>query len=227
MKKHIKHILLLLACLGLTACDDFILTDGRTLARGYVTDSLTGQPVAGARLLLFTCNASVVFFGDRCRTILDTAVTDANGYYQFKFRDQRRTNYAVGISIYRKGDAFVPLDIYDQPNPDAEIVQEELYRVTEGKKNQFNFLVKSLKTVSADLRINSPAYKRFIINSRYDLIDFKAPATSRDTTVYLKALPLEPIGVYGIPDDNSFSRLLLEKRVPADAADTIRMEFAF
>jgi hypothetical protein len=222
-----KHILLLLACLGMAACDDFMLTDGRTIARGYVTDSLTGQPVPGAKLLLFTCNTSVIFFGDRCRTILDSAVTDANGYYQFKFRDQRRTNYAVGISIYQKGDAFVPLDIYAQSNPDADIVDEELYRVTEGKKNQFNFLVKSLKTVRADLRITPSAYERFIITSRYDRIDFKAPAMPRDTTVYLKAFPLEAIRVYGIPEDNSFSQLLLEKRVPPDDVDIIPMELAF
>jgi hypothetical protein len=219
-----RKLFFLLACLGMAACDDFILTDGRTVAWGYVTDSLSGQPVPGARLLLYTCNSSVIFFGERCRTILDSAFTDANGYYQFRFRDQRRTDFAVGISFYRKGDNFAPLP---QPNSTAEIVQERYYRVREGKKNQFDFLVKSFKTVRADLRMNPPAYKSFSIATRFDRIDFKAPATPRDTSVYLKALPLDAIGVYGIPDGNSPSQILLEKRVPPDAADTIRMEFSF
>ena len=44
-----KLLFLLLACVGLAACDDIIFTDGRTVAQGYVTDSLAGQPVPGAR----------------------------------------------------------------------------------------------------------------------------------------------------------------------------------
>lgn len=219
-----KLLFLLLACLGVAACDDFILTDGRTVAHGYVTDSLTGQPVPGARLLLYTCNSSLYFPGERCRTILDSAFTDANGYYRFKFRDQRRTDFAVKISSYRKGDNFAPLP---QPRSDAEIVLESYHRVREGKSNQFDFLVKSFKTVRADLRINPAAYQSFSIVTRFDRVECKAPATPRDTTVYLKALPLDAIGVYGIPDGNSPSSLLLKKTVPPDAADTLRMEFSF
>jgi hypothetical protein len=74
-----KFLFLLLACLGVAACDDIIFTDGRTIAQGYVTDSLTGQPVPGAKVELFTCSSDLIAFGDRCRTILDSAVTDGNG----------------------------------------------------------------------------------------------------------------------------------------------------
>ncbi len=121
----------------------------------------------------------------------------------------------------------MPLDIYAQPNPGAEIVQEELYLVKEGKKNQFNFLVKLFKTVRADLRITTPGYKSFLVGMLSNPIQFKAPAPPRDTTVFLKALPQMTLGVYGIPDTSSAFKLLLEKTVPQDAADTIRMEFAF
>ncbi|HEX8531594.1 MAG TPA: hypothetical protein VF646_16295 [Cytophagales bacterium] len=40
-------------------------------------------------MFLYTCNASVIAFGNRCRTLLDSAVADANGHY--RFRNQRRT----------------------------------------------------------------------------------------------------------------------------------------
>ena len=222
-----KFLFLLLVCLGVAACDDFILTDGRTVARGYVTDSLTGQGAPGVSVFLYTCNSSMIAFGKRCRDLLDSAVTDANGYYQFKFRDQRRTNFAVGIGEHRNGVNFAPVNIYLQPNPDAEIVDERLYLVREGKKNQFNFLVKTLKTIRADLRINTLSYERFFLSTLYEQVIFNAPATPRDTTVYLKAPPLAQIVVQGLPPAYAPGQVLLETTIPPDAADTIRMEFSF
>jgi len=221
-----KLLFLLLACLGAAACDDIIFTDGRTIAQGYVTDSLTGQPVPGAKVELFTCSSDLIAFGDRCRTILDSAVTDGNGYYRFRFRDQRRTNFGVKMVAY-VGNNCIPLPLYHQSNPGAEIVDEELYLVREGRKNQFNFLVKRFKTVQADLRINTPGYTRVIVGTFYQKLIFDDPAAVHNTSVYLKALPQETLNVRGTMIATDKPEIEFQKTVPPDGADTTRIELSF
>jgi hypothetical protein len=216
-----KLLFLLLTCLGAAACDDVIFTDGRTIAHGYVTDSLTNGRVAGARVYLYACNSSVISFGKRCRTIIDSAVTDANGYYRFRFRDQRRTNFAIELGTYYVND-FVP--VRKQPNPDAEIVDERLYLVREGKKNRFDFLVKSFKTVQLRVRINAPGYETASVGTYIQNFSFQLPARPLDTTLHFKAVPIDYFSVRGYLYAPDKSMLGADTSRYLGTADTTRLD---
>lgn len=215
-----KLLFLLLACLGAAACDDVIFTDGRTLAHGYVTDSLTNQRVPGVTVYLLQCNSSVVFFGKRCKTIMDSAVTDANGYYRFRFRDQRRTDFALQLVAYPDRDFVVA---HDRPYPDAQTVDGGLYVVREGKKNQFDFLIKPFKTVQLRLRINAPGYEMANVRTYLQQYEFQLPARPLDTTLYFKAAPAENFRLKGHLYAPNKAVISVDTSLHFGTADTTRL----
>jgi hypothetical protein len=217
-----KFLFLLLVCLGVAACDDIIFTDGRTLAHGYVTDSLTGQRVPGVTVHLLQCNSSIVFFGKRCRTIMDSAVTDANGYYRFRFRDQRRTDFALQLVAYPDKDFVVA---HDRPYPDAQTVDGGLYVVREGKKNQFDFLIKPFKTVQFRLRINDPGYETAHVRTYMQQYEFRLPARPLDTTLHFKAAPAERFSLEGYLYAPGKAVISVDTSFYLGTADTTRLTF--
>ena len=219
-------LLLLLACLSIASCDDIIFTDGRTIADGYVTDSLTNQGVLGARVYLFACNSSIVYFGDRCKTILDSAITNYEGYYRFRFRDRRRTNFGVSLGTYLVND-FVPVRLANQPNRDAQTVDNAHYLVREGKKNQFNFLVTPFKTVQLHVHIAARGYQRASVSTRLQSIDFEVPLQRQDTVLHLKAIFNANFTVYGGLYAPDIPYLPAQTALYVGTADTTQAELIF
>ncbi len=221
-----KLFFLLPACLGVAACDDVIFTDGRTIAEGYVTDSLTNQCVEGAKVYLYACNSSVYYPRKRCRTVIDSAATNADGYYRFRFRDQRRTNFAVSLAPVWN-NTFAPVQLADQPNLGAQTVDDAHYLVREGKKNRFNFLVKPFKTVQLHVRIPARGYQSASIDSYLQEFTFAVPARPLDTILYLKAIPNAHFAVSGTLYAPDVPYLSAETSRYLGTADTTRIDLIF
>lgn len=92
-----KKVILILAILsGILGCDDIIFTDGKTLAEGYVIDSLTNKKVP--KVLVYLAECHLGFLGTRCNGILDSTRTNAEGYYRFQFKDRRKMDFGVGLA---------------------------------------------------------------------------------------------------------------------------------
>ena len=221
-----KLLFLLLTCFGVAACDDIIFTDGRTIVQGYVTDSLTGQRVEGAKVYLYACNSLAFYPRARCRTVIDSAATNADGYYRFRFKDQRQTNFGVSLAPERI-NTYAPVPFGYQSNPDAQIVDNAHFLVREGKKNQFDFLVKPFTTVQLHVRIPARGYQSASINSRLQKFNFAVPARPLVTILYLKAIPNDYFGVYGYLRAPDIRDLSAETYRYLDTADTTRVDLIF
>jgi hypothetical protein len=218
-----KLLFLLLACLGAAACDDIIFTDGRTLADGHVIDSLTNQRVAGAKVYLFTCGG---LFNYRCNRVLDSTTTNADGYYRFRFMDQRRTDFGVAVGAYPAND-FVALPVVAPPDSEVYVVNGSHFQVKEGKRNRFDFFIRFFKTARVHLRINPGGYQDVTLNTRYQDLRFKAPPQPLDTVLYLKAAPNADLFLSGYLYAPDKPQIRAEKWVYVGEADTTRVEVVF
>jgi hypothetical protein len=78
-----------------------IFTDGKTIAQGYVINSLVHARVPHALVYLVTCHVGIL--GSNCNGgILDSTRTNGDGYYYFRFKDHRKTDFRVGLADYYK-----------------------------------------------------------------------------------------------------------------------------
>ena len=136
-----ESILVLIVLAGIVSCDDIIFPDGKTLAEGYVIDSLTNQKVPNVSVHLAECN--IGWLGRRCKGILDSTRTNADGYYRFRFKDKRKTDFGVGLA-YSPESNFLALPLAESHNNGQYVIDDNQYLVEEGKKNRFVFLCEAV-----------------------------------------------------------------------------------
>jgi hypothetical protein len=190
MKKMIKKSILILVVLAsIVGCDDIIFTDGRTLAEGYVIDSLTNQKVPNVLVYLADCHVGLL--GSRCNSIIDSTRTNADGYYRFRFKDKRKTDFGVGLARPPENN-FMALPLVESSGTGQNVIDGKEYLIREGKKNRFDFYVKLFTTISVQVKLRNTGYQdAFLYSSSRQTYVFDGLADGLDTTLQVKVLPWE------------------------------------
>jgi hypothetical protein len=176
----------MLISISYISCDDIIFTDDRTLAEGYVIDKRTGNKLPHAKVWLMECQVKLL--SSRCNVILDSTYTNADGYYRFRFKDRRKTDFGVRLADYEDNTVF-PLPV--TATTGHNIVDDNAYLIGEGHKNRFDFYAKPFTTRPITIKLHHTGYPDAFLKAPFRYFYFQGQANNLDTTLQVKVVPEE------------------------------------
>lgn len=129
------YLFIVIALIALQACKKENLNDKKTIVKGEVRNKLTNELIPNMTIEIIGCE-----FNGKCLTLLKTAYTDANGYYELEIEQVR--GYFLKKVILGNNEVLVPT-----PYP---------YYINDVKNNEINvvnFSEKPIKQLQVKIKV--------------------------------------------------------------------------
>ena len=186
-----RYLLLPAVCLFcltcLVACKNTAPADQLTVVQGTVTSYETGRPLP--RVLLAIASFENGFSGRTSELTGDSARTDAQGHYQFSFRNKKGEFYAVVLAPFNFNAPYHPPRLAFAANqPVDSYAGGGGLKVEIGRTNTVDFRPNELRTVAVHIRNRNTGYPQLYFNGYLH-------GNNLDTLAYLDGYYLPPAGV--------------------------------
>ena len=158
-----RHLLLPAVCLFcltcLVACKNYESANQLTVVQGTVTSYETGRPLPG--VLMATVSFENGFSGRIGEALSgDSARTDAQGHYQFSFRNKKSQFYAIALAPHLD-PPYPPRRLAFVANqPVSDFAGSGGLSVEIGRTNTVDFKPNELRTVAVRIHNRNTGYQR-------------------------------------------------------------------